>query len=86
MRIEPTTAFIVNLMDTKGERLMSADEIQTIIDNRIGKIVDRCPLVVHPKDKTKLFEWVKGYLQDASNIDRDIREFESAKRAQNADH
>lgn len=56
-KIEPIDAYLVNLSDGKGDRLLTKAQVQDLIDDRFGKIVDALP--IEGPDKLKAFDILK---------------------------
>ena len=66
MRIDKTTAYIVNLSDQKGDRLLYRKDVEDIINNKIGEVVDA--LGIHYTDKLRVHATLKKNLAFLSHI------------------
>lgn len=79
MIIRKTDAYIVNLMDTTGDHLMSQEEVQTIIDNKLGEIIDKWAISLWPREKMQLHRKILESIGEIECIVALINGFESAK-------
>lgn len=81
MRIRATNGYLVNLMDTKGDRLMSDTDVQTVIDDRLGAILDTMPTcgVLGIQGKMQLHAELLARLPDLVKVHEMVQAFEEAK-------
>lgn len=86
MRIYSTIAYRVNLMDKQGDRLMSEDQVNELIDNKLGAIVDdllKGMGMFLPREKLQLHSDLKAALPALAAIHDMILKF---NEAQQVDH
>jgi len=82
MRIQSVKAFSVNLMDQAGERLMTEKEVQAIIDNELGLVVDKIngKIMINPGERLVLHSLLMESLPALSAVYDKVQNFNEARR------
>lgn len=80
LKIQKVDAFQVNLLDTTGEQLMTEKQVQTVIDNALGEIIDGWKLpFVGAREKLTLHKCLLESLGGLAEISNVVNAFNDAK-------
>lgn len=85
-KIQKTSAYEVNLLDQKGDRLMSETQVNTLIDDKLGAVIDSLGLghFLGVREKLELHTALKNHLAELSEVAEMVNDFAEAK-ADNGD-
>jgi hypothetical protein len=80
--VEAVQAYWVNGHDGKGKQLMSYTEVETLIDDKLGAVVDALgfPSLLSPKEKLAIHDKLRAQLPQLQAVIELITEFEEAKQ------
>lgn len=81
IRIVKTDAYLVNMMDSVGDRLMTEEQVNTLIDDRLGEVIDSFGLthLLGARERLELHTAMRKKLVELRAVANLVGIFEEAK-------
>ncbi len=81
IRISKTDAYLVNMMDQRGDQLMSEEQVNALIDDRLGAVIDSFGLghLLGARERLELHSAMRVKLVELRAVANLVGIFEEAK-------